>query len=148
VSPKSRRSRGELQNIANQIAQLVVGWQVVNDGAIFDGQPSSGEIVINIGDGSASINGTPVSMGIAKHAHLWLLGEVERQAWGDGWYDELIVCLKYQTASPQTFPQFRISDAGLKMSPIGLRLTSDVLLRVGGEKFTSQNENTQVAYPG
>jgi hypothetical protein len=135
-----------MQNIANQVAQLVVGWQIVNDGSVFDGQPPAGVIDIDITDGSATINGSRVELGIARHAHLWLLDEVERRGLSTGWCDALTVRLRYATDTPQALDGVRVSDAGMRKDPIGLRLRSEVVLRAAEGVFSGHSDNTQVSY--
>jgi len=42
VRELSRRQRGIAQNFANQLAQLLVGWQIGADGPVLGSGPSEG----------------------------------------------------------------------------------------------------------
>ena len=95
----SRFHRAELQNLANQLAQLSAGWQIVNDGDAFVGQPRNGEIVVDLRDGTASVNGARRTMGIALHAANWLRAEYLRKPWLAELRPEISLSILYRARS-------------------------------------------------
>ena len=131
----SRSRRSELQNLANQLAQLSAGWQIVNDGEAFVGQPQNGEIIVDVRDGTASVNGARRTMGIALHAADWLRAEYVRKPWLAVLQPEISLSILYRVRSEAKFAAM-----------IHLSVEAHCRVEATHSRFEAQFANTQVAF--
>ena len=85
VREPSRRRRGIAQNFANQLAQLLVGWQIGADGPVLGSGPSEGLLQIDLVARVSTRDGVPVQLAIADHAFTWIDEELRRRSLPAEW---------------------------------------------------------------
>ena len=96
---QARRRRGIVQNVANQLAQIAVGWEITPDGPALPSDPASGVIDIDVVNERATVNGRPASLGMTTILARWTAGELERQRLGNGWLQAAQVTVSYSRTS-------------------------------------------------
>ena len=92
----TRHQRGISQDFANQLAQMAAGWRIVIDSKILLGEPAEGVVEINAIDGSASINGKPAELAMARELQRWALEELTRKDLGSSWLIRASIELRYK----------------------------------------------------
>ena len=95
----AQRRRGIVQNVANQLAQIAVGWEIKPDGPALPSDPASGVIDIDVVNESATVNGRPASLGMTTILARWTAGELKRQQLGEGWLQAAHVTVSYSRSS-------------------------------------------------
>ena len=65
-----------MQNVANQLAQLAVGWEITPDGPALPADAASGVIDIDVVNERATVNGRPASLGMTTILARWTAGEL------------------------------------------------------------------------
>ena len=97
----SRRQAGILQNFANQLAQMSVGWELlINQSGSFVGQPAQGTIHIDALSGTPTLNGLGTELGMAMYMRSWLVGEIGRQRLSPDWLHSAEADIHYAIRSP------------------------------------------------
>jgi hypothetical protein len=94
----TRRRRGIVQNFANQLAQMAVGWQAMFDGPALVTEPAEGTIVIDAIAPSALINGHPAQSSMAVYLNHWITEELDRAKLDRHWLASANVTVTYRLA--------------------------------------------------
>ncbi len=130
----TRRQAGILQNVANQLAQMAVGWELlVNSGALFVGKPTSGVIRIDALRRTDLLNEIPIELGMASYMRRWLDDELQRQGLNDSWLHSAAVDIMYEMAEPELWVK-----SG--MTGVNLVATADIGTDYGSGHATSKNQ--------
>lgn len=95
----TRRQRGVAQDFANQLAQMAVGYQAMFVGAALKVEPEVGVIELDAATASASINGHPTDLALARYLNGWVIAELKRKSLEPSWLKSATVRIQYsQTA--------------------------------------------------
>jgi len=100
----SRRVIGQVNNIANQVAQIATGFNAISDGPVLLAeQATSGRYVIDAIKGVAVVNGHDVELGMAHVLAQWIEGELQRLGRGPDWLSEAEVVVDYELIPSDQF---------------------------------------------
>jgi hypothetical protein len=91
----TRHQRGVAQDFANQLAQMSVGWRIVNDSRVLISEPEKGVIDIDAIAGSAAVNGRPTDLMMARELHHWTVEELKRKELETSWLRMAKVEVRY-----------------------------------------------------
>ena len=100
-----RRRKGYVQNVANQLAQIAVGYQIMFDGPPLLQEPDSGVIEIDVVNGTGTVNGRPTDLSMAKYLHRWMHEELIRLKASENWLEHATVVVQYDRASVSADPK-------------------------------------------
>jgi hypothetical protein len=96
----ARRQRGILQDVANQLAQIAVGWEVTFSGPALPTEPDAGIIEIDVETSSSTVDGRSTSLSIAAALRSWILKEFARKDLSTDWLRSAIVTIHYSRSGP------------------------------------------------
>lgn len=96
----ARRRRGVLQDVANQLAQMAVGWEVTFSGPALPVEPDAGIMEIDVASASSCVNGCSTDLSIARVLRSWLLQELRRKDLSTGWLRSASVTIHYSRSGP------------------------------------------------
>ena len=74
----TKRQKGIAQNIANQLAQMAVGWEFMFVGPSLVHEPDTGTIIIDAVEATGHVHGSPAALSMAGKINDWLSHELER----------------------------------------------------------------------
>jgi hypothetical protein len=118
---RERARRGAAQNFANQLSQMAVGVEAMFLGAVLKDEPETGVVELDARSSSATVNGRPRDLALARYVHNWVVAELERTRLDSGW-------LKSATTRIEYSQNFRDSKRG---DSVKLVATSRVQSEVG-----------------
>lgn len=95
----ARRPRGIVQNVANQLAQMAVGWEITPDGPALPSDTDSGVITIDVMRETATVDGRAASLVMAKILARWTADELNRQQLTEGWLRSARVTVNYERST-------------------------------------------------
>lgn len=102
-SRASKRTRGAIQNIANQLAQIAAGWEAQFDGRLLLGEPDTGSDVMDLVRRVSTVNGREANLGMAAILDKWLEGELDRLARNRDWLGKATVEVGYELVPSDAF---------------------------------------------
>jgi hypothetical protein len=103
LTQRQRRKReGTIKHYAHQIAHVAAGWEIVWDlRHSFDG--GSGEIFLNLLDGTAEVDGEPRLLGIFFVVRAWLDKALARDGLNSTWVRLATVTIRYRSSPSADF---------------------------------------------
>lgn len=96
----ARHQRGILQDVANQLAQIAVGWEVTFSGPALPAEPDAGIMEIDVPAASSTVNGRSTSLSIAGVLRSWILEEFARKDLSSDWLRSATVTIHYSRSGP------------------------------------------------
>lgn len=96
----ARRQRGILQDVANQLAQIAVGWEVTFSGPALPMEPDDGIIEIDVLASGSTVNGHSTDLSIAGVLRSWILKELARKDLSTDWLRSAMVTIHYSRSAP------------------------------------------------
>ncbi len=112
MPPATRREKGSVRNFANQLSQMATGWVISFDGPALVDEPDTGEIMIDVITGSASVNGRPADLRIATELHQWARQELARTGRDWTWLVRANVTIVYsRSVTPFSETEYEMSAA-------------------------------------
>ena len=91
----TRRQRGVAQDFANQLAQMAVGYQAMFVGDALKVEPEVGVIELDAATASASINGRPTELPLARYLNNWVIAQLKRKSLEPNWLKSATVRMQY-----------------------------------------------------
>ena len=95
-SRPAKRTRNEIQNIANQLAQIAAGWEASFDGSVLLKEPAAGTYVIDLARHATFVNGHTAELGMTRILDKWIQGELGRLHRDRDWLNEATVAVAYE----------------------------------------------------
>ena len=92
----SKRTRGAIQNVANQLVQKASGWEAAFDGPVLLDEPATGTYIMDAVQKTSKVNGRPTDLGMLKLLNEWLDGELARLGRDRDWISEASVRIDYE----------------------------------------------------
>jgi hypothetical protein len=130
----TRRLRGIVQNVANQLVQMAVGWQAMFDGPALLAEPDVGVMEIDAALGTGTINAKPADLFMAAYLNEWLTAELTRAGLKPSHVLSAAVRVEYQRQSTEQ------KDSG------HLRANSHVVFTFGEARGSFSNTQTLLRY--
>jgi hypothetical protein len=96
----ARRQRGILQDVANQLAQIAVGWEIMLSGPALPAEPDAGVIEIDVPTSSGTVNGRSTNLSIADVLRSWIREEETRKNLSTDWLRSAMVTIHYSRSGP------------------------------------------------
>jgi hypothetical protein len=102
-SRASKRIRGTIGNLANQLAQIAAGGEASFDGPVLLREPATGRYVIDLVLNVSVVNGRAANLGMAALLEKWLQGELGRLGRDRDWLSKAMVEVTYELLPSDAF---------------------------------------------
>src|SRR5438270_10095444 len=103
TSRSSMRARGIIRNMANQLAQIAVGWEAAFDGPLLVGEPKTGSYIMDLVQKAATVNDRQAGLGMTSILDSWLQGELTRLSRDRSWIQTATIEVEYELVPSDTF---------------------------------------------
>ena len=102
-SRPSKRLGGTIRNIANQLAQIAVGWEAAFDGPVLLEEPATGGYAMDLIRKLSTLNERQADLGMMSILDNWLQGELARLNRDSDWIGEATVEVRYELVPSGAF---------------------------------------------
>jgi len=99
----TRQERGIAQNIANQLAQMAVGWEILPDGPTLVGDGDGGVAEIDVVREVAFVNQHPAELTMTQILRRWAMGELRQHDLPRSWLSKAIIEMRYSPSAGGLF---------------------------------------------